>query len=151
MKPIRLAVIGLPRPQPRVRVPRHGHAYNPPSADAWKDRILLAARAVRPRVPLTGPLRVDILFLFPRPAWHFVGRRHERGLCPEAPVWHAARPDRDNLDKAVLDALTRAGLWGDDAQVADGRIEKRYLQPGEAAGAFVTIAECGRTNEEVTA
>jgi hypothetical protein len=35
MTPIRLHTIGMPRPQPRPRLGRGGHAYNPPDADAW--------------------------------------------------------------------------------------------------------------------
>ena len=140
--PLILRIVGLPRPQPRPCVTREGHAYNPPSADAWKARVGLEARAIRGRTPLAGPIRVDVIFLFPRPLSHFIGRRPERGLRPGAPVWHDIRPDRDNLDKAILDALTRARLWGDDAQIADGRIQKRYAAAGEPSGAVVTIGTC---------
>lgn len=41
------------------------------------------------------------------------------GLIP-----HTVRPDADNLVKALLDALTRARVWEDDAQVWDLRVRK---------------------------
>ena len=39
---------------------------------------------------------------------------------------HQQRPDRDNIDKAVLDAL-----WGEDSCVAAGSIEKVWCWEGE--------------------
>ena len=48
---------------------------------------------------------------------------------------HAYPPDRrrrdlDNLPKAVLDALTHAGLWGDDSQIDHLEIERHETRPG---------------------
>ena len=73
--------------------------------------------------PWSGPLCVDFTFYFPRPKNHF---RSNGELKPSAPMWHTAKPDRDNADKSVLDALTNLGIWGDDKQVCDGRIRKLY-------------------------
>lgn len=48
----------------------------------------------------------------------------------------AVMPDRrkrdlDNLPKAVLDALTHAGVWGDDGQIDDLRIYRGQVEaPG---------------------
>lgn len=44
------------------------------------------------------------------------------------------RRDLDNTLKAALDALTHAGLWNDDAQIADLRI---YW--AERPGGFLTV------------
>lgn len=35
-------------------------------------------------------------------------------------------PDIDKLERAVFDAMTTAGVWGDDAQVVAGHRAKRY-------------------------
>lgn len=40
------------------------------------------------------------------------------------------RRDVDNLAKAALDALTHAGLWEDDSQIADLRIRRGAVVPG---------------------
>ena len=50
-------------------------------------------------------------------------------------------------DKAVLDALTDMGLWGDDKQVCDGRIQKRYAAANpwiddQRPGCLIEIKEC---------
>lgn len=43
---------------------------------------------------------------------------------------HVERPDADNLVKSLLDSMTRAGVWVDDAQVCDLRVRKwRGMRP----------------------
>lgn len=51
---------------------------------------------------------------------------------------HAKKPDRDNLDKAYLDAL-RGLLWIDDAQICDGRIEKWIAAGDEQPHVLITV------------
>lgn len=41
---------------------------------------------------------------------------------------HIRKPDRDNLDKAILDPMTRCGAWHDDCQVIAGAIDK-WMHP----------------------
>ncbi|MCL2139963.1 MAG: RusA family crossover junction endodeoxyribonuclease [Treponema sp.] len=53
------------------------------------------------------------------------------------------KPDLDNLLKAVMDALTAAGAWKDDAQVRSIKASKHYAC-GLAAGADVLILEDGQ-------
>lgn len=55
-------------------------------------------------------------------------------------VWRPKKPDKDNLEKAVLDALT--GLaWVDDAQISDGRIRKFTASGNERPHAVITLTE----------
>jgi Holliday junction resolvase RusA-like endonuclease len=150
-----IEVIGDPKPQPRARsfilrgrggkpiVGKNGQpilrVHEAGTAEAWKQAIALAASPQVPMPPMDGPIRLDIEFRFARPKQHF----NSRGLLkPKAPHWHTAhRGDRDNLDKAVLDTLTSIGMWRDDSQVCDGRISKRYANPGEAHGAAITLEQ----------
>lgn len=134
--PLSFFVVGLPKAQPRAKARAFGkfaQVYNPKTADDWKMIVRHEARraweASGDASPWTGPLRVDLSFYFPRPKSHL---RSNGELKPSAPIWHVAKPDRDNLDKGVLDALTNLGLWADDKQVCDGRIRKLYSarQPG---------------------
>ena len=125
---------GTPKGQPRVRRSKSGGMYTPENAAAWKSEIQLAANLVRGLhcASLTGPVRVDERFFFPCPK--HLTKKAAAGLIP-----HTAKPDRDNCDKVVLDALTGIGAYGDDAQVAAGVIEKWYESPGYRPGAEVHI------------
>lgn len=78
---------------------------------------------------MTGPCFAAMTFILPRP------KRLKSG--PRQP--HAAKPDIDNLAKAVLDALNHVGVWGDDAQVSQAMLCKRYAASDERPGAEITI------------
>ena len=51
-------------------------------------------------------------------------QRQTDRLDDDALLPHTERPDADNLVKSILDAMTRAEVWVDDAQVYDLRIRK---------------------------
>jgi Holliday junction resolvase RusA-like endonuclease len=126
---IRINVPMTPVAQPRVRFSLGGHAYTPRTVGkgakrkqhpihAFKKAIMDAAREAYTGPPLDGPLKVDITFVFPRQANKIWKTR------PMPRYRHVGKPDRDNLDKAVLDSLVNIGLMVDDCQVCSGTIEK---------------------------
>ena len=126
--PLTFFCAGLPKAQPRAKARAFGgfaQVYNPKTADDWK--IIVRHEALKAWIDYPnawcGPLCVNLTFYFPRPKHHF----RANGLLKDtAPKWHTAKPDRDNLDKATLDALTNLGIWCDDKQVCDGTIRKLY-------------------------
>lgn len=135
---------GLPKAQPRAKARACGkfaQVYNPKTADDWKMIVRYEAKrawlASGNIAPFEGPLCVSLRFFFPRPKGHF---RSNGELKPTAPQWHTSKPDRDNSDKAVLDALTNLGIWADDKQVCDGSIQKRYSNDA-LVGCEITIRE----------
>lgn len=139
---IRFIVPGVPVSQPRQRyqiVKPKGKQdfiqnYTPKShpVNAFKAALQLTARGVYRGPPLVGPLRVDILFVMPRTQ----SQVWKTKPMPRLP--HGKKPDRDNLDKAVLDALTGL-LWVDDNQVYDGRITKLIASGDEQPHTVVTV------------
>jgi len=137
-EPLQFFAHGTPKGQPRARACRRGnHAavYDPGTADAWKWAVRAAAKDKWDGVPFVGPIRLEVTFYMPRPKSHF---RSNGDLKPKAPEWHIGKPDRDNLEKALMDALTTLGVWADDCQVCTGVVRKKYATKG---GAWVTVAE----------
>jgi Holliday junction resolvase RusA-like endonuclease len=143
---IKFFVEGTPMGQPRGRhrafqkgtfVPReHG-------IHAWRDAIGWAAKDARiglgARLPIEGGVSCRLHFFFPRPNSHFmpIGKKFPTPrLRIDAPTFHIVKPDRDNCEKAVLDALKKSGFWNDDCQVCCGEVIKCY---GEREGVLIEI------------
>lgn len=147
MKSLTIFVPGLPVAQPRPRavaIKGKARMYSPGTSNEWKACVIHALRDVVARAgsfPAGVPLRCDLTFYLPRPQGHFGSGKNACFLKPSAPTRPTGKPDRDNLDKAVCDAITASGLWADDSQVTDGRIRKRYAGLDRSTGCNITITE----------
>lgn len=85
------------------------------------EEIAAAIRSQYQGELLHGPLQVLIVAYRTRP------KSKPKAVCVDV------KPDWDNISKLVCDAATQSGvLWGDDAQIVDGRCIKLYAPPGEA-------------------
>ena len=74
-----------------------------------------------PDVPFDVPVSLTARWTFP---WR---KSERRGVVRAGvPVPHTSRPDLDNLEKNLLDVLTRLGFWADDSLVSDKRTSKRW-------------------------
>jgi len=123
-----LFVSGTPKAQPRPRMAKNGHVYNPTSADAWKEEIKAAFLSCR-KPTITGPVSLTVRFSLPVP--------QSMTLANSVPVPHTKKPDTDNLLKAVMDSLTAVGVWKDDAQVFETTAGKYYT--GRKTGAQIIV------------
>ena len=65
--------------------------------DVYKD----ALRPYAPESPIEGPIEIKII-------WRYKAKKAE---------WKVTRPDLDNMEKLLLDAMTEMGFWKDDSQV----------------------------------
>jgi len=124
---ITFSVPGDPVPQPRPRVSTAGgfaRAYVPKghAIHAYRQAVAVAAQTAKASVH-EDPVSVVIDFVFSRPKSHM----RKSGLAADAP--RLPRPDIDNLEKAVLDALNGVA-WKDDTQVARVVKEKTYGTEG---------------------
>jgi Holliday junction resolvase RusA-like endonuclease len=105
----------------------------------WRFDVVNATRAVMGGSwrPMTGPIRLRIIFYVARPKTLPKVRRN--GYVPK-PI---TRPDATKLLRAVEDALTTAGLWVDDNQVTSLTVTKRFADE-RPPGAFIMVAELDR-------
>lgn len=147
MDAIVLRIPCVPAGQPRGRagvLNGHARVYNPTTvgegsskrphpAVEFKASIRHAVGEGYTGPPLQGPIRVDVEAVFPRPKSKVWKRR------PMPRLYHTAKPDRDNLDKCCLDALTQSGMIGDDCQVCVGLVEKYIAAGGERPHVVIRI------------
>jgi Holliday junction resolvase RusA-like endonuclease len=125
-----LFVKGIPKAQPRPRMTPNGHVYNPASANAWKEEIKASFISCR-RPIITEAVHLKVSFFMPVPK----GMKIENKKNSYTP--HIKKPDTDNLLKAVMDSLTNAGIWKDDALVFWTEAVKWYAP--EKTGAQIII------------
>jgi len=79
-----------------------------------------------------GPVRVSIIAIFARPK----SATTKRGPNLRYPC--TKKPDWDNIAKSICDALNGVA-YRDDAQVADGRVERWIAAAGEEERTIVTV------------
>ena len=72
-----------------------------------------------PDVPFSGPVSLTA-------RWEFPWRKSERRgtVKTGVPIPHTSRPDLDNLEKNLLDVLTRLNFWTDDSLVTEKSTSK---------------------------
>jgi Holliday junction resolvase RusA-like endonuclease len=142
MKRVELFVYGLPVAQPRPRaVSFRGRArmYNPGTSNEWKACVIHEIKEHAGTFPAGTPVRCEFRFFLPRPKGHFGSGKNATTLRGSAPTHPTGKPDLDNLDKAVCDAITAAGVWRDDSQVTSSRVCKRYATT--SSGCHIIIME----------
>lgn len=138
--PLVFFVPGVPRPQPRPRLVKSGNVISTLDKNAarWRAQVrkhVLDAMKNRAGVeraclvrPLDGALRVDMRFCFPTKETSRHGKHHLQV------------PDKDNLEKLVLDSMEAAGIFAkSDSQVAEGETSKFWGSEVES-GVFVKIS-----------
>ncbi len=136
-KAITFFVAGKPVPQPRQRhkilKTRSGndfvHNYTSKThmVQGWKALVYYAAKSNITSM-ITGPVRLSLHFYLPKP----------KSVKRKYPF---VKPDVDNLAKAVMDALTIASIYTDDARVIDMDMKKRYADTENPMGVHITIEE----------
>lgn len=132
-------VAGKPAPQGSKRgiATRHGKVAmieSSKNVKPWRESIRHAlldehgkARATYP----DGPIHVRLEFVMPRPT------STPKQRTPAA----VKRPDLDKLVRAVLDAISSAGVWKDDSQVTRIDTTKRLAEIDEQPGCHIAISE----------
>lgn len=116
-----------PKPKGRPRFSVRGgfpRAYTPAATEQAEHDVAVLAARYAPPTPHQGPVVIDLEFVLPIPSsWS----RKKQAAALAGEIRPISKPDRDNLEKLVLDAFTRSGRWWrDDSQIVDGRSRKVY-------------------------
>jgi Holliday junction resolvase RusA-like endonuclease len=133
---VSFTVLGQPQGKGRARFARQGRfmrAYTPEKTVAYEGLIALAGElAMEGRELFTGPVAMTVTCVFQQPkSWS----KKRRLAALTRPEWHTAKPDGDNVLKAVGDGLNGI-VWKDDSQLAQCSITKEY---GETPGLTVEV------------
>lgn len=131
-------VAGAPYGKGRPRVSSFGgraRMYTPEKTVAYENLVRISADIAMGSMPvITGPVSVFMRILVPTPASMPKKRQKEAMAGLLMPT---KKPDIDNVEKAIFDALNGV-VWKDDVQVVDVTKSKRY---SEKPGVWVVIKE----------
>lgn len=127
MEELSFIVPGVPKGKGRPRFTRDGHAYTDKNTTIYENLVKSQFCAKYPGwIPTDKCIGMEIYAYFPAPkstpkkALHYVADELLR---------YGKKPDFDNLDKIICDALNEI-VYRDDKQVTDHAVKKRYsLQP----------------------
>lgn len=149
-EPVKPAVIldlfipGEAKPQPRSRAFARkmgekyvARVYDASTAEGWKSTVAWTLKPHLPFEPLTGPVSVSLTFYLSRPQ-SLMRKRDPEGRFPHT-VGGVKGGDCDNYAKAVLDCLTKIGLWHDDKQVYRLEVEKWYVAKSGRPGMQIRV------------
>jgi Holliday junction resolvase RusA-like endonuclease len=114
-------------PRPRSRVCGSGkkafvQVYMPTDYTTKKNALALMLRSLR--IPKLDYVRLDSVFYIPYPK-----STPKKNLIDGA--FHRKKPDKDNFEKSLLDALEISGIIPNDSQIACGEPQKRLTIKSE--------------------
>jgi Holliday junction resolvase RusA-like endonuclease len=120
----------------------HMHHYykNDKELRAFEQLVKIKAAEIFTR-PLSGPVRLSVYFLMPRPSYLIWKKK----AMPRVHCWK--RPDNSNLIKTVEDALNGV-VYHDDAQISEEFIWREYHAGDEGPKTIIRIEEI--KDEEAT-
>jgi crossover junction endodeoxyribonuclease RusA len=127
---VSFTIPGIPQRQGDHRTSPSGHVYETnKNLKPWREVALSRAWDAKRAAggnTLFESVRVVAAFWFPRPKRHYGTGRNAGRLLDGVPVWHAAAPDLDKLQRALGDVLTQSQLIHDDRLIAIWQASKRY-------------------------
>ena len=124
-------------PIAKMRVGQSGRIrFNPQKAIEQKMKGVIKSQMAGKGL-FTGPVKVHIMALFPRPKKH-LGTGKNRGMIKNrAPRFYTIKPDCDNLAKFYCDVMNGI-VYEDDKQVVSLSVMKEY---GHDARTIIQIHE----------
>lgn len=138
----------VPVPKERARVVKNRKTgqmfgYTPARTQHFSNEVRRVVDHVFDgRSPIEGPVKLDMTFVMQVPAsWP----KWKRAAALEGLIAPTGRPDMDNLEKALLDALNAVAMV-DDSYVVDRSARKIY---GEVPAVMARIEKTGQASLNV--
>lgn len=126
---------GDPVAQGRPRFTRSGRVYTPKKTEEALDNVVRVIEEYQKAFgeidQINFPVRVVMDFVHSRP------KRMRKG--PQ--ICKPSKPDIDNLQKLILDGISKSNLWTDDNIVVSINASKYYAASGETAYSVFYIFE----------
>lgn len=146
-----VAIPGPPRPW-SVGTFGKGQVRKSATLREYQTRVFASVHAVigRELADHDGPVRLDAVLIMPRP------QRLMRRSDPDGLVWCTKRPDRDNIVKAIQDALQRppkgfSPILADDSLITIGETVKAYAEKSAGPRTVLYLdTEVGTPEDELT-
>lgn len=138
---------GKGRARSFVRNGRVGH-YTPEKTRTYEGMIRTQAiEAMGAELPYEGPMSLTLCALYPIPkSWP----RWKQEMALAGQILPTVKPDLDNVEKAIKDALNGVA-WKDDCQVCVVIKQKSYTRADQSPGVLVSFdqmatapAQCDR-------
>ncbi|WP_324958984.1 RusA family crossover junction endodeoxyribonuclease [Oligoflexus sp.] len=124
-----------PEGKKEARRNQNGHVFKHPDTRRRMEEIAGIVRAQYPGEPIDGPIFLRINAYRTRPK----GKKHE--------VYAATKPDCDNIEKLIGDALEGI-LWVNDSRIVDGRCLKKYAPMGVPGWIDIEVGKLDVTARE---
>jgi crossover junction endodeoxyribonuclease RusA len=139
---LRFRVVGEPGPQGSKRhVGKGVMVESSAKVKPWRQDVVAAAETAAAEQDWQAPpvVRAVAVFSFRRPKSHYGTGRNAAVLKSTAPHWHNQKPDVDKLCRSTFDALTTAGVIGDDCRIAHVDASKVWADANAPTGAYLIL------------
>lgn len=138
MSTCKITIPYTPKPKSSVRIGKYG-SYNPSSKGMLKTRQYVKEMLKELEFPMMkGPLLVIVHYRIPAPL-SLPGKRRRLQNC----LPHVKKPDGDNLEKFLNDALNGI-IWDDDARIA-WLLRSKSLSDAKEGETVVFVRELDNT------
>lgn len=110
---IKFIIPGVPVAKARARITKAGFAYTPAKTLQWENWIKFVAYKHKPKILLDCPLEIDTIFYLPKP------KSRKKHKYPDV------KPDGDNLEKSIFDAMESI-MYTNDSRIVKKSFIKLY-------------------------
>jgi Holliday junction resolvase RusA-like endonuclease len=132
---VRFQIPGYARGKARPRhIPGQVRPFTPAKTVGYEKTIANAGKEVWPFAPTSNAIMLIItVMVMPTESWP----RWKHALIASGQLRPVAKPDLDNIEKAVSDGLNGV-IWRDDVQITECRKVRKW---SDSPGVFVEVIE----------